>query len=55
MHPAAGDAVEGQDADGVGADAKVHRMAEADHGAVAKNQIEPQRRKPEYHDARDER
>ena len=55
LHPAVADAVERQDADGVGADADEHRVAEADQAAVAEDQVEADRGDREDHDAREQR
>ena len=50
LHPAVADAVIGEDADRVRADADVHRMAEAHQRAVAEDQVEADRREREDHD-----
>ena len=55
LRPAVADAVKRQDADGVRADADIHRVAEADHRAVAQDQVEADRGDREDHDAREQR
>ena len=52
VQPAAGQTVQGENSDDIGADAHEKRMAEANEAAVSQNQVEPGRGQRKYQDAR---